>query len=61
MVSVLEADFFLSEILGRGVFLRQQRIGLTEDLLLESRPVAQPHEQRRRGLEVLVRREHAHG
>ncbi|MBS0393233.1 MAG: magnesium transporter [Proteobacteria bacterium] len=32
MVSVLEADFFLSEILGRGVFLRQQRIGRLGDL-----------------------------
>ncbi len=32
MVSVLEADFYLSEILGRGVFLRQQRIGRLADL-----------------------------
>jgi len=31
MVSVLEADFFLSEILGRKVFLRQQRIGRLGD------------------------------
>ena len=32
MVSVLEADFFLSQILGREVFLRQQRIGRLGDL-----------------------------
>ena len=32
MVSVLEADFFLSQILGREVFLRQQRIGRLADL-----------------------------
>jgi magnesium transporter len=34
MVSVLEADFFLSEILGREVFLRQQRIGRLADLCI---------------------------
>jgi magnesium transporter len=32
MVSVLEDDFFLSEILGRKVFLRQQRIGRLADV-----------------------------
>src|SRR5580700_1335807 len=32
MVSVLEHDFFLSEILGRKVFLKQQRIGRLSDL-----------------------------
>ena len=32
MVSVLEADFFLSQILGREVFLRRQRIGRLADL-----------------------------
>jgi magnesium transporter len=34
MVSVLEADFFVSEILGREVFLRQQRIGRLADLAI---------------------------
>ena len=32
MVSVLEKDFFLSEILGRKVFVKQQRIGRLADL-----------------------------
>ena len=32
MVSVLEDDFFISEILGRKVFLRQHRIGKLDDL-----------------------------
>jgi magnesium transporter len=32
MVSVFETDFFLSEILGRKVFLKQQRIGRLADL-----------------------------
>src|SRR5271169_6040072 len=34
MVAILEHKFFLSEIIGRGVYLRTQRVGRLSDLVI---------------------------